>query len=127
MDNTRGPVNGDARLKLYKGGCIVAGRRSPNSLDREDYVTFGEDAVYEQQDAEGFITLFGLPVTVRPLIGARAKARAESREGFSHRRDAETQRAAEKKRKNSSSSLRLCVSAVTVFSGARWPGASGAN
>ncbi|MCJ7551225.1 MAG: argininosuccinate synthase [Anaerolineae bacterium] len=61
-------VTGSVRLKLYKGSCTVAGRRSPYSLYREDYATFGEDDVYDQSDAEGFIHLFGLPLKVKALL-----------------------------------------------------------
>jgi argininosuccinate synthase len=61
-------VTGTARLKLYKGNCIVVGRKSPNSLYREDYATFEEDEVYDQADAEGFINLYGLSMTVRALV-----------------------------------------------------------
>jgi argininosuccinate synthase len=53
---------------LYKGNCTVAGRESPYSLYREDYATFGEDDVYNQSDAEGFIHLFGLPLKVKALL-----------------------------------------------------------
>lgn len=66
--STQRTVTGTVRLKLYKGGIIVAGRRSPHSLYREDYVTFEEDDVYNQQDAEGFIRLFGLPLKVQALV-----------------------------------------------------------
>ncbi len=65
---TQEPVNGTVRVKLYKGSCTVAGRKSPYSLYREDYATFGEDDVYDQADAEGFINLFGLPMKVRALL-----------------------------------------------------------
>ena len=71
VDTTQRTVTGDVRLKLYKGNCIVAGRRSPHSLYREDFATFGEETVYDQQDAAGFINLFGLPLTVRALIEGR--------------------------------------------------------
>jgi len=49
------------------------GRRSPYSLYREDFATFGKDDVYDQTDAEGFITLFGLPLQVRALLQADGK------------------------------------------------------
>ena len=62
------PVTGTARLKLYKGNCTIVGRKSPNSLYREDYATFEEDEVYDQADAEGFINLYGLSMTVRALV-----------------------------------------------------------
>ena len=61
-------VTGTVRMKLYKGNCICAGRKSPNSLYSEAYATFGEDAVYNQHDAEGFIRLFGLPNKIESLI-----------------------------------------------------------
>ncbi len=64
---TQGPVTGTVRLKLYKGNIIVAGRKSPFSLYREDFATFGEEDVYDQSHAEGFIRLFGLPLKVRAL------------------------------------------------------------
>ncbi len=62
------PVTGTVRIKLYKGSATVVGRKSPFSLYREDLATFGEDDVYSQNDAEGFINLFGLPLTVKALI-----------------------------------------------------------
>ncbi len=71
---TQQTMTGQARLKLYKGNVMLVGRRSPYSLYREDYATFGEDDVYNQADAEGFIKLFGLPLKVRAMLdleGAR--------------------------------------------------------
>jgi argininosuccinate synthase len=62
-------VTGVVRLKLFKGNIIVAGRKSEYSLYREDYASFGEEDVYNQKDAEGFITLFGLPMKVEALLG----------------------------------------------------------
>ncbi len=67
VDSTQGPVTGKVRLKLYKGNIIPAGRQSPFSLYREDFATFGQENVYDQTDAEGFIHLFGLPLKVRGL------------------------------------------------------------
>lgn len=69
VDNTQGPVTGEVRLKLYKGNILVVGRRSPFSLYREDFATFGQEDVYNQTDAQGFIRLFGLPLKVRALNG----------------------------------------------------------
>lgn len=69
IDNTQGPVTGDVRLKLYKGNILVTGRKSPFSLYREDFATFGQEDVYDQTDAEGFIHLYGLPLKVRALNG----------------------------------------------------------
>jgi argininosuccinate synthase len=65
---TQENVTGTVRLKLYKGNIIIAGRKSPFSLYREDYASFGEEDVYNQKDAEGFIQLFGLPVKVEALV-----------------------------------------------------------
>ena len=53
-------VTGTVRLKLYKGNVIVTGRKSPNSLYDEALVTFEEDQVYDQRDAQGFIKLNAL-------------------------------------------------------------------
>ena len=69
VDSTQGPVSGLVRLKLYKGNLIPAGRKSPFSMYREDFATFGQEDVYDQSDAEGFIHLFGLPLKVRALNG----------------------------------------------------------
>ncbi|MCD6518400.1 MAG: argininosuccinate synthase [Anaerolineae bacterium] len=71
-------VTGTARLKLYKGNCIIVGRKSPYSLYREDYATFGEDDVYDQSDAEGFINLYGLPMKVRALLQTEGPGKLES-------------------------------------------------
>jgi argininosuccinate synthase len=65
---TQERVSGTVRVKLYKGSCSVVGRKSPFSLYREDFATFGRDSVYNQNDAEGFINLFGLPLKVMALI-----------------------------------------------------------
>jgi argininosuccinate synthase len=68
MDKTQTHVSGSVRLKLYKGNVIPIGRRSPFSLYREDFATFGQEDVYDQSDAKGFITLFGLPLKVRAMM-----------------------------------------------------------
>jgi argininosuccinate synthase len=71
---TQHNMTGQVRLKLYKGTVSLVGRRSPYSLYREDFATFGEDDVYNQADAEGFIKLFGLPLKVHAMLdleGAR--------------------------------------------------------
>ena len=70
---TQRTVSGSVRLKLFKGNMIVAGRKSTHSLYREDLATFGEEAVYNQKDAEGFINLFGLPVKVQALANRMKK------------------------------------------------------
>ncbi|RME76109.1 MAG: argininosuccinate synthase [Chloroflexi bacterium] len=68
VDVTQRNMTGTVRLKLYKGNVILVGRKSPYSLYREDYATFGEEDVYNQHDAEGFIKLFGLPLKVEALL-----------------------------------------------------------
>ncbi|MBO8169439.1 MAG: argininosuccinate synthase [Thermoanaerobacteraceae bacterium] len=68
VDSTQKTVTGTVRLKLYKGNCTPAGIKSPYSLYSEEFATFGEDEVYNQKDAEGFINLFGLPLKVRALM-----------------------------------------------------------
>jgi argininosuccinate synthase len=60
IDQVSENVEGTVRLKLYKGNVTVVGRKSPKSLYRLDYVTFEEDSVYNQRDAEGFIKLNAL-------------------------------------------------------------------
>ncbi len=67
IDSTQGPVTGTVRLKLYKGNIIPVGRKSAFSLYREDFATFGQEDVYDQSDAEGFIHIYGLPLKVRAL------------------------------------------------------------
>ncbi len=61
-------VTGTVRMKLYKGNCTVAGRKSAQSLYSVDYATFEEDKVYDQKDAEGFIRLFGLPTKIESMV-----------------------------------------------------------
>lgn len=65
IDEMQKPVNGDVRLKLYRGNVIVVGRRSPNSLYDERVATFEADTVYNQRDAEGFIKLNALRLRLR--------------------------------------------------------------
>jgi argininosuccinate synthase len=82
---TQERVTGLVRVKLYKGSCSVVGRKSPFSLYREDFATFGHDDVYDQGDAEGFINLFGLPLQVRAMIDMEDKKQGElSEPDFSH-------------------------------------------
>jgi argininosuccinate synthase len=68
VNETQKTVSGTIRMKLYKGNIISAGAKSPYSLYNEGFVTFGRDEVYNQQDAEGFINLFGLPLKIRALM-----------------------------------------------------------
>ena len=72
VNETQQTVTGQIKLKLYKGNIISAGSTSPYSLYNEEFVTFGEDDVYNQKDAEGFINLFGLPLQMRALMKQHA-------------------------------------------------------
>jgi argininosuccinate synthase len=68
IDDLEQPVTGTARVKLYKGGCTVVGRKAPRSLYRADVVTFEEENVYDQRDAGGFIKLNALRLRIRSSI-----------------------------------------------------------
>ncbi len=70
---TQKTVTGDVRLKLYKGNVIPAGTTSPYSLYSESLATFGAGGIYNQKDSEGFINLFGLPLTVKALMDEELK------------------------------------------------------
>jgi argininosuccinate synthase len=67
MDEASQPVSGTARLKLYKGNCIVAGRKAPRSLYRPDFATFEAEQVYDQKDAGGFIKLNALRLRIAQM------------------------------------------------------------
>ncbi len=75
VDKTQETVTGKVKLKLYKGNIIKAGVWSDYSLYSEEIATFGEDNVYNQADAAGFINLYGLPISVR----AKAKEKWENK------------------------------------------------
>ncbi len=64
-------VTGTARLKLYKGSVIVAGRKSPVSLYDQSLVSFDEEGDYDQKDAEGFIKINALRLKVRARVLGR--------------------------------------------------------
>ena len=68
VNTTQQTVTGTVRFKLYRGNIMSAGSKSPYSLYSQEFVTFEEDEVYNQADAEGFINLFGLPLKVRALM-----------------------------------------------------------
>ena len=68
VDSTQETVTGDVKLKLYKGNIINAGVTSPYTLYSEEFASFGEDDVYDQNDSAGFINLFGLPIKVKALL-----------------------------------------------------------
>ena len=72
VDESQKHVTGTVRLKLYRGNLILAGRKSPYSLYRQDIVTF-EEGDYDHADAQGFIRLFGLPMKVQAMMKERNK------------------------------------------------------
>ena len=67
VDKTQEDVTGEVKLELYKGNIIKAGTTSPESKYYEELATFGEDHVYNQKDAEGFINCFGLSIAMNAL------------------------------------------------------------
>jgi argininosuccinate synthase len=67
IDNSQEKVTGTVRLKLYKGNCIVVGRKSPNSLYNPEFATFEAEKVYNQKDAEGFIKLNALRLRIAKI------------------------------------------------------------
>jgi argininosuccinate synthase len=67
IDVVQGRVTGTIGLSLFKGNVSIASRQSDHALYDEAFVTFGEDDVYQQSDAAGFIRLYGLPQRVRAL------------------------------------------------------------
>jgi argininosuccinate synthase len=69
IDQSQKGVTGDVRVKLYKGNCIVTGRRAEKSLYDPELSTFGEDEVYNQKDAAGFIKLNALRLKMRKKMG----------------------------------------------------------
>lgn len=68
LDETQKSVNGEVKLKLYKGNMIEAGMTSPDTLYSEQTASFGEDEDYNQMDSQGFINLYGLPIKVKALL-----------------------------------------------------------
>jgi argininosuccinate synthase len=68
IDETQKNVTGKVMLKLYKGNCIVTGRRSPYSLYSAELATFEKDQIYNQQDAEGFIKINSLRLKLAKRI-----------------------------------------------------------
>ena len=73
LDHVAASVTGTARLKLYRGGLQVVGRRSPLSLYSQELVTFEADQVYRQSDAAGFIRLQALRLRVRAELQERGR------------------------------------------------------
>ena len=73
VSKTQEHVTGKVRVKLYKGNMMKAGAWSDWSLYSEEIATFGEDHVYNQKDAAGFINLWGLPISVQAQVNAKNK------------------------------------------------------
>lgn len=73
VKSTQEFVTGEVKFKLYKGNIIKAGTTSPYSLYDESLASFTTGDLYDHHDAEGFITLFGLPLKVRAIKMAEAK------------------------------------------------------
>lgn len=71
IDMSQQSVTGTVRLELYKGNCIVLGRKSRHSVYSQDFATFEDDDVYTQKDAEGFIRLNALRLRIRKLMTER--------------------------------------------------------
>jgi len=71
IDETQKDVSGTVRLKLYKGNCLVVGRKSPESLYHHDFATFEKDTVYNQKDAEGFIKTNALRLRIHGMKKGR--------------------------------------------------------
>jgi argininosuccinate synthase len=68
IDSIQKDVTGTVRLKLYKGNCIVVGRKSPKSLYHPELATFEAEKIYNQKDAEGFIKLNALRLKVKKIL-----------------------------------------------------------
>jgi len=74
VESTQQFVTGEVKFKLYKGNIIKAGTTSPYSLYSESLASFTTGDLYDHHDADGFITLFGLPLKVRAMKLAEVKA-----------------------------------------------------
>ncbi|HIX98942.1 MAG TPA: argininosuccinate synthase, partial [Candidatus Dorea intestinigallinarum] len=79
VESTQEYVTGEVKFKLYKGNIIKAGTTSPYSLYSESLASFTTGDMYDHHDADGFITLFGLPLKVRALKMQEMKKQSESK------------------------------------------------
>jgi len=68
INETQKHVTGTVRVRLYKGSCVVVGRKSPVTLYEPDIATFDKSELYDQKDASGFMNIFGLPIKVEALL-----------------------------------------------------------
>lgn len=73
IQKTQEAVSGTIKTKLYKGNINVSGRASLNTLYHPEMVTFEADELFNQKDAEGFINLYGLPLTIRGILELQKK------------------------------------------------------
>lgn len=73
IEKTQEFVNGTVRMKLYKGNCMIVGRKSDDTLYEPDIATFDASTLYDQKDATGFLNLYGLPIKVESLLRNRKK------------------------------------------------------
>ena len=71
VNSTQRYVTGTVRVRLHKGSCAVVGRQSPYSLYQYELATYGEGDLFDQKAAEGFISLFGLPVRIQGQVGKK--------------------------------------------------------
>ncbi len=97
IDKTQENVNGDVRLKLYKGNVIVVGRNSKNSLYSPEHSTFEEDEVYNQKDAEGFIRLNALRFIIEGQLQPKRAAKYLKEENSKPQEDKKEQKTKKKK------------------------------
>jgi argininosuccinate synthase len=71
INETQKNVTGTVRVKLFKGTCMVVGRKSPVTLYEPDIATFDASELYDQKDATGFLNIYGLPIKVEALLRNR--------------------------------------------------------
>jgi argininosuccinate synthase len=76
VEKTQECVTGTIKLKLYKGNISIAGRESAFTLYHHEMVTFEKDELFEQKDAQGFINLYGLPLTIKGMMKLKEKENA---------------------------------------------------
>ncbi len=70
---TQETVSGKIKLKLYKGNIVVGGRESQHTLYHQGMATFEADELFDQKDAEGFINLYGLPLTIKGMMNRKSR------------------------------------------------------
>ena len=73
ITETQKKVSGSVRLKLYKGNCILVGRKSPYSLYQKGLATYSKKDLFDQKSAQGFIDLYGLPLKILGTLENKAE------------------------------------------------------